>query len=246
MFYKMAITNSHISYSLLVKLLFNISKFYIIITPTISINHYIIYLILDTSHSINELEDIKHTIIYNYGYNKIIYKIFKLFLSNYNSLSNNYIFIDYTFYNLQNIKIHNYFKSNKYLSIIQINKQLKHFLYNFFNELKKQLFWIYHNNSQYLKFLTNYILNYNRNIISLDSSKLITKTKLQIKNKLVNYSYILININANTLITDIILFIQKYIKSLKYNILLLSNEKIFNSGYYTNIITCFTFSNLIN
>lgn len=253
MFYKMAILNSNLSYSLVLKLLSNISKFYIIITPTVSINHYIIYLILDTGHSIRELQDLKNILIYNYAYNKIIYKIFRLYLSNYTNFSSKYILIDYAFYNLNNIKIYNYLKCRKYLSILQINKKLKLILYNYFNDLKKQIFWIYHKNLNFLLFIKNYVINYNNNVILLESNQ-INKDSKQIsslfKHKTSNYLYILIDCinNCNkSIISNIIQFIQnnfKFIKQ-KYNILFLSTDKIVESNYRNNLITYFTFSNLL-
>lgn len=259
MFYKMAILNSKLSYSLLLKLLSNISKFYIIITPTISINYYIIYLILDSGNSITNLKDIKHLIIYNYAYNKIIYKIFRLYLSNYCNLNTNYIFIDYTLYNIQNIKIYNYLKSSKYLSIFNINKKLKYILYNFLHDLKKQYFWIYHKNITILSFLNNYIINYSNNIILLEYEQIQKKsipilTELSTnKHKTSNYIYILVNLinnlsnNSQYLISNIITSIQINLKNIKqkYNILFLSNENIINHTYYNNFINYFTFVNLI-
>lgn len=253
MFYKIAIINSKLSYSLLLKLISNISKFYIIITPTISINYYIIYILLENGHTIKDLKDLKHLIIYNYAYNKIIYKIFRLYLSNYSNLYTNYIFIDYAFYNLHNIKIYNYLKSSKYLSLININKKLKHILYNFLHDLNKQFIWIYHTNIAFLVFIKNYIINYNNNIIVLDSEKIQQKSQelLTLNNKKSNYIYILVNLTniinySQNIIYDIIKNIQtnlKYIKQ-KYNVLFLSNENLVNKNYNHSIINYYTFLNL--
>jgi hypothetical protein len=256
MFYKMAILNSHLSYSLVLKLLSNISKFYIIITPTISINYYIIYLILESGHSMGELKDLKNLIIYNYAYNKIIYKVFRLYLSNYSNISNNYIFIDYAFYSLQNIKIYNYLKSSKYLNTINTNKKLKHILYNYFHDLKYQIFWIYHKNMKYLTFIKNYISNYNNNIIIFESDKLQSDSNQLssiFSHRTSNYVYIVINTTNNindyskNFVSNIISFIKKNLKLIKqkYNIVLLSTDRGVDSSYYTNLITYFTFSNLI-
>ena len=256
MFYKMAILNSHLSYSLVLKLLSNVSKFYIIITPTISINYYIIYLILESGNSIGELKDLKNIIIYNYAYNKIIYKIFRLYLSNYSNISNNFILIDYAFYNIKNIKIYNYLKASKYLSIIQINRKLKHTLFNYFHDLKYQIFWIYHQNISYLTFIKNYISNYNNNIILFESDKLqsdLTPLSSILSHRTSNYLYIFIyianNINdySKNFVSNIIIFIKKNLKSIKqkYNILILSTDRVVDSKYYNNLITYFTFSNLI-
>jgi hypothetical protein len=256
MFYKMAILNSQLSYSLVLKLLSNISKFYIIITPTISINYYIIYLILESGHSVGELKDLKNLIIYNYAYNKIIYKIFRLYLSNYSNISNNFILIDYAFYNLRNIKIYNYLKASKYLNTINTNKKLKHILYNYFHDFKYQIFWIYHKNISYLTFIKNYISNYNNNIIIFESNKLqsdLNQLSSILSHRTSNYLYIFINIANNindysqNFVSNIISFIKKNLKSIKqkYNILLLSTDQVVDSTYYNNLITYFTFSNLI-
>ena len=252
----MAILNSHLSYSLVLKLLSNISKFYIIITPTISINYYIIYLILESGHSVGELKDLKQLIIYNYAYNKIIYKIFRLYLSNYSNITNNYILIDYAFYNLKNIKIYNYLKASKYLNTININKKLKHIIYNYFHDLKYQIVWIYHTNISYLTFIKNYISNYTNNIILFESDKLqsdLTQLSSIFSHKTSHYLYIFINISHNikdyskNFVSNIISFIKKNLKSIKqkYNILLLSTDLVVDSTYYNNLITYFTFSNLI-
>ena len=253
MFYKIAILNSDISYSFVIQILSNISKFFIIIIPTISINHYIIYLILDSKDYIKELQNLKNNLIYNYPYNNTIYKIYRLYLSNYTDLSSKYIFIDYTFYNLNNVKIYNYLKSKKYLSILPINKKIKLILYNYFHYLKQQIFWIYHNNLNFLLFIKNYVINYKNNIFLINSNQLnqdFKQISLLFKYSSSNYIYILIDCISNcnkSIILNIIQFIQNNFKSikLKYNILLLSTNNIVKLNDYNNLITYTTFSNLL-
>lgn len=71
MYYKIIFNNTIINYSSIYNIINSISKFYIIINPSLSYNYFIIYLILENTNSLKKLKDIKVI-----KYSKIIYKIF--------------------------------------------------------------------------------------------------------------------------------------------------------------------------
>ena len=107
-----------------------------------------------------------------------------------------------------------------------------------------------------MTFIKNYISNYTNNIILFESDKLqsdLTQLSSIFSHKTSNYLYIFINISHNindyskNFVSNIISFIKKNLKSIKqkYNILLLSTDLVVDSTYYNNLITYFTFSNLI-
>ena len=248
MFYKLALLNSDLSYSLIIKNLSYISKFFIIITPTISINYYIIYIIIENKHLfnkqlLNELLDLKKIIIYNFSYNSIVYKLFKIYLTWNNNLINKYFFIDYSLYNLQNIKIYNFLKISQYLNILNINNKLKKFLYTFLHEINNKITYIYHKNIHYLEFIKNFIITYDNKktlLFQFNELNLITDKF----NNSTTSNYILINlINCKNNIYKFINIIQNNLIKLNknYNLLLLSNYTQNNN----NLITNLTFSNLI-
>jgi len=252
MYYKLAILNSTISYNNILSIINNISNFYLIITPTTSLNHYIIYFILNNNSNLNKLYEYQSNIIYNYKYNIIIYKIFRLFLT-YNNI-NNFIFIDFAFYNLQNIIVINKLKLNKYINIFNINKKIKYIIEKFFTN-KSSTLSIYHSNKSYLHFINNFLTTYNINIISLDYY-LIHKLYDIIINKLNNnYTttlYLLFNITNNKVINYILKSLQDNIKKIKIeykksklycNILfLLESEKI---NTISSQVKYYTFNKLI-
>lgn len=252
MFYKLALLNSNLSYSIIIKNLSYISKFFIIITPTISINYYIIYIIIDNKHLfnkqlLNELLDLKKLIIYNFSYNSIIYKLFRIYLTWNNNLINKYLFIDNTFYNLQNIKIYNFLKSNQYVNILNINNKLKYFLYAFLHDINNKITYLYHKNINYLQFIKNFIMayNYKKSILFQFNELNLISDKF---NNSSTSNYILINlINCKNNIYKFINIIQDNLIKLNknYNLLLLSNNNNHNNNNNNNLITYFTFSNLI-
>lgn len=216
MYYKIIINNYLLNYSSLCKILKNLSKFYIIINPSISVNYYIIYLIID---NIDKLYLLRKYKIYGFVYNKIIYKIFYYYLQNFTNIDN-YIFIDYTFYNLMDIKIYNKLSFDNYLKLYKLNKSLKSNISNLIRCVNNKILWIIHKNIKYLNFIINYITNY------IDNNKQLTYITINHNN---NYK---INTNNNQ---QIILNLENainnfkishYIMDLKFIIIKLTNTII--------------------
>lgn len=223
MYYKIIINNYILNYSSLCKILKKLSKFYIIINPTISVNYYIIYLIIDNIDNLYLLNKYK---IYGFIYNKIIYKIFYYYLQNYTHI-NNYLFIDYTFYNLMDIKIYNTLSFDNYLRLYNIHKPLKSNISNLIRCVNNKIIWIIHKNIKYLNFIMNYITNYINNtkpinyIIITDR---IDKNKEPNKNNESSYKYNQVLINLENEINKYKL--SNYITDLKYIIIKLTNNII--------------------
>jgi hypothetical protein len=112
MYYKIIINEN--SLSIIYQILKNISKFYIIINPTLNFNYYIIYLLIDNIDHIYLLQKYN---INGFFYNKAIYKIYYYYLQNFTNI-NNFILIDCIFYNLLNVKIYNKLNLNNYFKFI--------------------------------------------------------------------------------------------------------------------------------
>jgi len=223
MYYKIIINNYILNYSSLCKILKKLSKFYIIINPTISVNYYIIYLIIDNIDNLYLLNKYK---IYGFIYNKIIYKIFYYYLQNYTYI-NNYLFIDYTFYNLMDIKIYNTLSFDNYLRLYNIHKPLKSNISNLIRCVNNKIIWIIHKNIKYLNFIMNYITNYINNIKPINYiiiTDTIDKNKEPNKNNKSSYKNNQVLINLENEINKYKL--SNYIMDLKYIIIKLTNSII--------------------
>lgn len=269
MYYKIIINNYILNYSSICKLLKTLSKFYIIIQPTSSINYYIVYLILDNIDNLYLLNKYK---IHGFIYNKIIYNIFYYYLQNFTN-NNHYFFIDYTFYNLTNINIYNKLSFDNYLKIYSLNKGFKNHISNFIRCVNNKIIWIIHKNKKYLNFIVNYISIYINNSKSLNyilyspvlnNSNIIkdfenTINNYKLSNCIINLKYIIINLTNNIdikLIQETInIFYNKLIYQFnliykkinhRINILILSNfhNNIYNT--YLSYINFYTFNKLIN
>lgn len=252
MYYKLAIIN--LSYNNIISLMNKISKFYIIITPTLLLNQYIIYYILNKNSNLKKIYRLQSNIIYHSKYNNIIYKIFQLFLTYNNSKINNFIFIDFTFYNLQNIKAINHLQLSKYLNLLNINKKIINNLNKFFIN-NSNILVIYHLNNSYLLFIQNLLITYNYNIIVLNYSLINNLYNIIINKLKTNYNtplYFLFNISQSRLITNILNTIQITIQKIQkeynysklyYNILYLLNSE--NIEIFSNKVQYYSFSKLI-
>lgn len=267
MYYKIILNNTIKNYSSIYNIIKTISKFFIIISPSLSYNYFIIYLILENNNTLsklinltvfNKLNDI--TII---KYSKVIYKIFYYYLLNYN-YSIHYLLIDYTFYNLINFTINNKLALDSYLNIFNIHNILKKNLSNYIRSINHKIIWIYHNNTQYLNFINNYILTYklsneSNNKLSKDKQSIISINDFNNITSYKNLKYIILNLNEhisdlNLIKESINIFYNKLIfnsyklyKKINYkvNILILSNSSN-TSDIINRYITYFTFSKLLN
>lgn len=255
MYYKIILNNSIKNYSSIYNIIKSISKFFIIINPSLSYNYYIIYLILENTNNLTKLKDIKVI-----KYNKIIYKIFYYYLLNYKQ-SSHYLLIDYTFYNLINLTINSKLSLDTYLNIFNINSILSKNLSNYIRSVNNKIIWISHSNNQYLNFINNYILSYklsnNESKNNKQSSILITDDYNNISSYK-NLKYIILNFKKPILDIDLIkesinIFYNKMIFNsyklykkinTKVNILILSNTSN-TSDIINRYITYFTFSKLI-
>lgn len=255
MYYKIILNNTIINYSSIYNIIKSISKFYIIINPSLSYNYFIIYLILENTNSLKKLKNIKVI-----KYSKIIYKIFYYYLLNYKYLTH-YLLIDYTFYNLINFSINNKLSLDTYLNIFKINNILSKNLSNYLRSVNHKIIWIYHNNSKYLNFINNYILSYKlsntESKINKESSIITTENYNNISSYK-NLKYIILNFKKSILDIDLIkesinIFYNKMIFNsykiykkinTKVNILILSNT-CNTSDIINRYITYFTFSKLL-
>lgn len=255
MYYKIILNNMIINYSSIYNIIKSISKFYIIINPSLSYNYFIIYLILENTNSLKKLKNIKVI-----KYSKIIYKIFYYYLLNYKYLTH-YLLIDYTFYNLINFSINNKLSLDAYLNIFKINNILSKNLSNYLRSVNHKIIWIYHNNSKYLNFINNYILSYKlsntESKINKESSIITTENYNNISSYK-NLKYIILNFKKSILDIDLIkesinIFYNKMIFNsykiykkinTKVNILILSNT-CNTSDIINRYITYFTFSKLL-
>lgn len=251
MYYKIILNNTINKYSSIYNIIKSISKFFIIINPSLSYNYFIIYLIIENKYNLIKLKDIKVI-----KYSKIIYKIFYYYLLNYNN-SAHYLLIDYTFYNLINFTINNKLSLESYLNIFSINNILKKNISNFIRSVNHRIIWIYHNQSNYLNFINNYILSYKLSKNNKESS-IITINSFSNINSYKNIKYIILNFKSKVLDLDLIkesinIFYNRMIFNsyklykkinTKINILILSNN-INTSDIINKYITYFTFSKLI-
>lgn len=257
MYYKIIINNNIINYPSLYSILKNISKFFIIINPTISLNSYIIYIIIDNIENIHLLHKYK---INNFIYNKVIYNIFYYYLQNFTNI-NHFLLIDYAFYNLMNIQIYNKLSLDNYLSIFKLNPYLKKCISNYIRSVNSKIIWIQHNNYKYLNFINNYISNY-KNLVLTSNNLQILQDKSKISK---NIKYIIVKIsknitysNLNDIIKEIInIFYNKLIynsytlyKNIQYrfNFMILSHIYDINDilDNYVNYINFLSFNKLLN
>lgn len=255
MYYKIILNNTIRNYSSIYNIIKSISKFYIIINPSLSYNYFIIYLILENNNSLKKLKDIKVI-----KYSKIIYKIFYYYLLNYKYLTH-YLLIDYTFYNLINFSINSKLSLDAYLNIFKINNILSKNLSNYLRSVNHKIIWIYHNNSKYLNFINNYILSYklsNTESKNNKESSIITIDNYNNISSYKNLKYIILNFKKSILDIDLIkesinIFYNKMIFNsykiykkinTKVNILILSNT-CNTSDIINRYITYFTFSKLL-
>lgn len=255
MYYKIIFNNTIRNYSSIYNIINSISKFYIIINPSLSYNYFIIYLILENTNSLKKLKDIKVI-----KYSKIIYKIFYYYLLNYKNLTH-YLLIDYTFYNLINFSINSKLPLDAYLNIFKINNILSKNLSNYLRSVNHKIIWIYHNNSKYLNFINNYILSYklsNTESKNNKESSIITTENYNNISSYKNLKYIILNFKKSILDIDLIkesinIFYNKMIFNsyklykkinTKVNILILSNT-CNTSDIINRYITYFTFSKLL-
>ncbi len=257
MYYKIIINKYIINYSSLYSILKNISKFYIIINPTVSVNYYVIYIIIDNIENLHLLHKYK---IKNLIYNKIIYNIFYYYLQNFTNV-NHFLLIDYSFYNLMNIKIYNKLSLDKYLSLFNLNLNFKKDISNFIRSVNNKILWIQHNNYKYLNFINNYISNYKNLTLTIDNIQILTeKSKISknIKYIIIKLSKDLTYNDLNDMIKEIInIFYNKLIynsyllyKNIKnrFNFMILSDiyniNEIFDN--YVNYINFISFNKLLN
>lgn len=256
MYYKIILNNTITNYSSIYNIIKSISKFFIIINPSLSYNYFIIYLILENTNNFSNLTKLKYIKIIKYS--KVIYKIYYYYLLNYNN-SIHYLLIDYTFYNLINFTINNKLSLDSYLNIFNINDILKKNISNFIRSVNHKIIWIYHNNDKYLNFINNYILLYKesnesnnkQSIIHINDYNHITLSKnlkyiiLNLKNKICDIN--LIKESINIFYNKLIFNSYKLYKKINYkvNILILSNS-CNTSDIINKYITYFTFSKLIN
>lgn len=255
MYYKIILNNTIRNYSSIYNIIKSISKFYIIINPSLSNNYFIIYLILENTNSLQKLKDIKVI-----KYSKIIYKIFYYYLLNYKYLTH-YLLIDYTFYNLINFSINSKLSLDAYLNIFKINNILSKNLSNYIRSVNHKIIWIYHNNSKYLNFINNYILSYklsNTESKNNKESSIITTDNYNNISSYKNLKYIILNFKKSILDIDLIkesinIYYNKMIFNsykiykkinTKVNILILSNT-CNTSDIINRYITYFTFSKLL-
>lgn len=255
MYYKIILNNTIRNYSSIYNIIKSISKFYIIINPSLSNNYFIIYLILENTNSLQKLKDIKVI-----KYSKIIYKIFYYYLLNYKYLTH-YLLIDYTFYNLINFSINSKLSLDAYLNIFKINNILSKNLSNYLRSVNHKIIWIYHNNSKYLNFINNYILSYklsNTKSKNNKESSIITTDNYNNISSYKNLKYIILNFKKSILDIDLIkesinIYYNKMIFNsykiykkinTKVNILILSNT-CNTSDIINRYITYFTFSKLL-
>lgn len=255
MYYKIILNNTIRNYSSIYNIIKSISKFYIIINPSLSNNYFIIYLILENTNSLQKLKDIKVI-----KYSKIIYKIFYYYLLNYKYLTH-YLLIDYTFYNLINFSINSKLPLDAYLNIFKINNMLSKNLSNYIRSVNHKIIWIYHNNSKYLNFINNYILSYklsNTESKNNKESSIITTDNYNNISSYKNLKYIILNFKKSILDIDLIkesinIYYNKMIFNsykiykkinTKVNILILSNT-CNTSDIINRYITYFTFSKLL-
>ncbi len=253
MYYKIILNNTIKNYSSIYNIIKSISKFFIIINPSLSYNYFIIYLILDNTNNFTNLTKLTDVKIIKYS--KIIYKIYYYYLLNYKN-SIHYLLIDHTFYNLMNFTINNKLSLDSYLNIFNINNILKKNISNFIRSVNNKIIWIYHNNSKYLNFINNYILSYKesntkQSIIQINDYNHITSNKnlkyiiLNLKNKI--YDLDLIKESINIFYNKLIFNSYKLYKKINYkvNILILSNS-CNTLDIINKYITYFTFSKLIS
>lgn len=258
MYYKIIVNNSNISS--LYHILKNISKFYIIINPTISLNYYVIYLIIDNIDNLHLLHKYK---IKGFFYNKLIYKIYYTYLKNFTKI-NHFIFIDYIFYNLLNVKIYNKLSLDSYLNLFKLTKILQLQIFNFINFINSKIILLVHQNINYLNFISNFIFNYKPNSMILYNINLSIESqyndfKLKLNNSNIKkLKYIIIHIihpyrNDNIINESINLFYNKMIiygynifKTIKkkVNIMILSNYNYLYHNYNTYFNT-YTFSKIL-
>jgi hypothetical protein len=255
MYYKIILNNTIKNYSSIYNIIKSISKFFIIINPSLSYNYYIIYLILENTNNfinLTKLTDIK--II---KYSKVIYKIYYYYLLNYNN-SIHYLLIDYTVYNLIDLTINNKLSLDSYLNIFNINNMLKKNLSNYIRSVNHKIIWIYHNNNKYLNFIKNYILSYKQSNESNHKQSIININDYNHFTSYKNLKYIIINLKNKICDIDLIkesinIFYNKLIfnsyklyKKINYkvNILILSNS-CNTSEIINRYISYFTFSKLI-
>jgi len=253
MYYKIIINEN--SLSIIYQILKNISKFYIIINPTLNFNYYIIYLLIDNIDHIYLLQKYN---INGFFYNKAIYKIYYYYLQNFTNI-NNFILIDCIFYNLLNVKIYNKLNLNNYLNLFKLTNFIKHQISNFIRCINNKILFIVHNNIKYLNFICNYIYNYKNDsaiITNITSSNEleynnfkyqistfnISKLKyIIIKVLTTNLNYKIINESINLFYNKLIIKGHKLYKTIKknINILIISNYNnlLYNYNQYVNSIT---------
>lgn len=193
MYYKLIVKNIEII--TIKSYISKISKFYIIITKNFNIinngkfNYLIIYLILKNKDKLLELSKFNNKIIISTTYNKIIHKIFYLYLTP--KLTNN-IFIDYSFYNLNNISVYSTLSIKYYIQLVKFNSTIKNTIINFFNKINNKLYYIFNSKINYLVFIKNYLLHFDNTIIEINNNINITKQQIKISNSNSIY-FILIN-----------------------------------------------------
>lgn len=265
MCYKLIVKNIDSSPFLLQNSITTISNFYILFPPTFSFNYYIIYFIENNKHELTKLIPLNDIIISSVLYNKIVYKIFKLFLLNNNK---EYIFIDFQLHNINNIKIFNLLKIKLYLHLFNLNNNVRLLIYNFIKNVDNNITYIYHNNVIYLNFIKRYLYNIDYSSIIFfmfnNYHTLYKKLKSILKNQISKIYLICDYINSespkltyksnnyiesnNSINNDYSKIIKKIIYKLnnyniKFNLLILSNKKVNLSNHNINF---FTFSHLFN
>jgi hypothetical protein len=165
MYYKIIIKN--IESIPIISIISNISKFYITITNNFNeVNYLTIYLISKKKKKLIELSKLNNQIIISTIYNKVIHKLIKLYFTP----NINNIFIDYSFYNINNIIIYNLLNIKDYLKLCNFNKTIINTISNFINNLNNKIFYIFNSNSNFLLLIQKCLLYFNNNIIEINNN----------------------------------------------------------------------------
>lgn len=226
MYYKIIVKNIESIY--IISLISKISKFYIIITNNyIKFNYLIIYLISKNKNKLIELSKLNNQIILSTTYNKVIHKLFKLYLKPHI----NNIFIDYSFYNTNDITIYNSLNIKYYLKLCNFNKIIMNTICNFINNLNNKIFYILNSNFDYLLLIQKCLLHFNNNIIEIKNENKINGNNddyLLMQN--INYynnAYFIISNSQLTYLPNNYyknIYNQLLKLKIKFNLLILSNN----------------------